>query len=132
MQLEAISSHPITSYLGEETNTHLTTTSFQAVVENTKGSPQPPLLQAKKPQLPQPLLIRLVLQSLHHPCCSSLDTLQHLNVPFVPRGPKLNTAFKVRPRQCQVQGHDILFDILSGTRNAWETAIHVAVCFSEN
>jgi len=33
-QLEAIASRPIASYLGEETNTHLTTTSFQVVVES--------------------------------------------------------------------------------------------------
>ncbi|KAK4822228.1 hypothetical protein QYF61_011869, partial [Mycteria americana] len=45
-QLEAISSCPITCYLGEETDPHLSTTSFQA----------------KQSQLPQPLLIRLVLQ----------------------------------------------------------------------
>ena len=32
-QPEAISSCPIASYLGEETNTRLTTTSFQVVVE---------------------------------------------------------------------------------------------------
>ena len=31
-QLEAVSSHPITCYLGEETNTHLATTSFQVGV----------------------------------------------------------------------------------------------------
>jgi len=61
MQLEAISSHPIASYLGEETNTRLTTTSFQVAVESDKVSPQPPLLQTKQPQLPQPLLVRLVL-----------------------------------------------------------------------
>jgi len=61
MQLEAISSRPIASYLGDETNTCLTTTSFQAVVESNKVPPQPPLLQTKQPQLPQPLLIRLVL-----------------------------------------------------------------------
>ncbi|KAK4830748.1 hypothetical protein QYF61_013198 [Mycteria americana] len=30
-QLEAIASHPITCYLGEETNTHLTTASFQTL-----------------------------------------------------------------------------------------------------
>ncbi|KAK4810666.1 hypothetical protein QYF61_007466 [Mycteria americana] len=60
-QLEAISSRPITSYLGEETDTHLSTTSFQVVVESNKVSPQPPLLQAKQPQFPQPLLIRLLL-----------------------------------------------------------------------
>jgi len=36
MQVEAIASCPITSYLGEETNTCLTTTSFQVVVESNK------------------------------------------------------------------------------------------------
>ncbi|KAK4815591.1 hypothetical protein QYF61_004806 [Mycteria americana] len=89
-QLEAISPHPITCYLGEETDPHLSTTSFQA----------------KQPQLPQPLLIRLVLQTLHQLRCPSLDTLQHLNVSLVVGGPKLNTVFEVRPHQCQVQGHD--------------------------
>ena len=60
-QLEAISSHPVTSYLGEETKTHLTTASFQVAVESDKVSPQPPFLQDKQPWSPQPLLIRLVL-----------------------------------------------------------------------
>ena len=45
MQLEDIASHPIISYLGEETNTCLTTTSFQVVLESDKVSPQLPLLQ---------------------------------------------------------------------------------------
>jgi len=36
MQLEAIASHPIAGYLGEETNTCLTATSFQVVVEGNK------------------------------------------------------------------------------------------------
>ncbi|KAK4823028.1 hypothetical protein QYF61_024830 [Mycteria americana] len=90
VQLEAISSHPITCYLGEETDPHVSTTSFQA----------------KQPQFPQPLLIRLVLQTLHQLRCPSLHTLQHLNVSLVVRGPKLNTGFEVRPHQCRVQGHD--------------------------
>ncbi|KAK4823336.1 hypothetical protein QYF61_001613 [Mycteria americana] len=89
-QLEAISSRPIACYLGEETNTHLATTSFQA----------------KHHHFPQPLLIRLLLQTLHQLRCPSLDTLQHLSVSLVVRGPKLNTGFEVRPHQCQVQGHD--------------------------
>ncbi|KAK4818988.1 hypothetical protein QYF61_022819 [Mycteria americana] len=89
-QLEAISSCPTASYLGEETDPHLSTTSFQT----------------KQPQFPQPLLIRLGLQTLHQLRCPSLDTLQHLNVSLVVRGPKLNTGFEVRPHQCQVQGHD--------------------------
>jgi len=49
MQLAAIASRPITSYLGEKTNTHLTTTYFQAVAESDKVSPQPPLLQKMLP-----------------------------------------------------------------------------------
>ncbi|KAK4831627.1 hypothetical protein QYF61_018567 [Mycteria americana] len=62
------------------------------------------LLEAKQPQFPQPLLIRLVLQTLHQLRCPSLDTLQHLNVSLVVRSPKLNTVFEVRPHQCRVQG----------------------------
>ncbi|KAK4828708.1 hypothetical protein QYF61_000546 [Mycteria americana] len=89
-QLEAISSCPITCYLGEETDPHLSTTSFQA----------------KQPQFPQPLLIRLLLQTLHQLRCPSLDTLQHLNVFLIVRGPKLNTVFELQPHQCPVQGHD--------------------------
>ncbi|KAK4827772.1 hypothetical protein QYF61_021517 [Mycteria americana] len=89
-QLEAISSHPITCYLGEETDPHLSTTSFQA----------------KQPQFPQPLLIGLVLQTLHQLRCPSLHTLQPLNVSLVVGGPKLNTVFEVRPHQCRVQGDD--------------------------
>ncbi|KAK4832141.1 LOW QUALITY PROTEIN: hypothetical protein QYF61_020881 [Mycteria americana] len=88
-QLEAISSRPITCYLGEETDPHLFTTSFQA----------------KQPQFPQPLLTRLVLQTLHQLPCPSLHTLQHLKVSLVVRGPKLNTVFEVWPHQCRVQGH---------------------------
>ncbi|KAK4827065.1 hypothetical protein QYF61_013706 [Mycteria americana] len=51
-------------------------------------------LKAKQPQFPQSLLIRLVLQTLHQFRCPSLDTLQHLNVSLVVRGPKLNTVFE--------------------------------------
>ena len=61
VQLEAIFSRPVTCYLGEETDTHLTTTSFQVVVESDKVSPEPPLLQAKQPQCPQLFLTGLVL-----------------------------------------------------------------------
>jgi len=61
MQLEAISSRPIAGYFGEETDTHITTPSFQVVVESDKVSPQSPLLQTEQPHFPQLLLIRLVL-----------------------------------------------------------------------
>ncbi|KAK4826190.1 hypothetical protein QYF61_006134, partial [Mycteria americana] len=106
VQLEAISSRPISCHLGEETDPHLTTASFQVVVESNKVSPQPPLLQAKQPQFPQPLLRRLLLQTLHQLRCPPLHTLQPLSVSLVVGGPKLNTAFEVRPHQCRVQGHN--------------------------
>ena len=44
MQLEAILSCPIASYMGEEAIPHLTTTSPQVVVERDRIIPEPPLL----------------------------------------------------------------------------------------
>ena len=41
-----ITSHSV-SYLGEEADPHLTTTSFQVVVESDKVSPEHPLLQTE-------------------------------------------------------------------------------------
>ncbi|KAK4811944.1 hypothetical protein QYF61_021175 [Mycteria americana] len=79
---------------------------FTVVVESDEVSPQPPFLQAEQPQVPQPLPISLVLQTLPQLRCPSLDTLQPLNVSLGVRGPTLNTAFEVRPHQCRVQGHD--------------------------
>ncbi|KAK4828257.1 hypothetical protein QYF61_024864 [Mycteria americana] len=98
VQLEAISSCPITCYQGEETDPHHSTTSFQVVVESNKVSPQPPFLQAKQPQFPQPLLIRLVLQTLTS-FVALLWTRSGTSM-----GPKLNTVFEVQPHQYRVQG----------------------------
>ncbi|KAK4806962.1 hypothetical protein QYF61_027329 [Mycteria americana] len=106
-QLEGISSRPITCYLTEETDTHLSTTSFQVVVDSNKVSPQPPFLQAKQSQFPQPLLIRLVLQTLHQLHWPSLDTLQHLNVLLVVRRPKLNTVLEGHNHFPSPAGHTI-------------------------
>ncbi|KAK4827747.1 hypothetical protein QYF61_021218 [Mycteria americana] len=107
VQLGDISSHPIACYLGEETDPHLSTASFQVVVESDKVSPQPPFLQAKQPQFPQALLIRLLLQTLHQLCCPSLDTLQHLNVSLVVRRPKLNMLFEGHDHFPTPAGHAI-------------------------
>ena len=65
VQLKAIPSSPIASYVGEEAGPHLTSTSLQVVVESDKVFPEPPLLQSKQSQLPQPLLTGLVLYTLH-------------------------------------------------------------------
>ncbi|KAK4829284.1 hypothetical protein QYF61_002676 [Mycteria americana] len=62
----------------------------------------------KQPQFPQPLLIRLLLQTLHQLQCPSLDTLQYLNVSLVVRGPKLNTGFDlwaVTPEGTEMPNH---------------------------
>ena len=64
VQLETISSRPIASYAGEEADPHLTTASIQVVVESDKVSPEPSLFQTEQSQFPQPLLTRLVLQTL--------------------------------------------------------------------
>ncbi|KAK4807797.1 hypothetical protein QYF61_023630 [Mycteria americana] len=67
---------------------------LQAVAESDEVSPQPPFLQAEQPQVPQPLPISLVLQTLPQLRCPSLDTLQPLNVSLGVRSPTLNTVFK--------------------------------------
>ncbi|KAK4815747.1 LOW QUALITY PROTEIN: hypothetical protein QYF61_006785 [Mycteria americana] len=75
-----------------------------SVVESNKVSPQTPFLQPKQSQLPQPLPISLVLQTLPQLRCPSLDTLQPLNVSLVVGGPKLNTAFEVWPPSAEYRG----------------------------
>ncbi|KAF4789352.1 hypothetical protein TURU_152047 [Turdus rufiventris] len=91
VQVETISSHPVTCYLGEEMDPCLAVSSFQAV-QSDKIPPEPPFLQAKYPQLPQPLLTGLVLQTLLQLHCPSLGTFQHLNV-LAMSGPKLSSGF---------------------------------------
>ena len=71
-----------------------------------KITPGPPFLQTEQPQLPQPVLIGLVLQTLPQPRCPCLDMLQHPRVLLIVRGPELNTGFKVCPHQCQEQGNN--------------------------
>ncbi|KAJ7407642.1 hypothetical protein WISP_125517 [Willisornis vidua] len=56
---------------------------------------QSPLLKAKQAQLPQPFLVREMLQSLNHPCCPPLDWLQELHASLVLRGSELDTALQV-------------------------------------
>ena len=103
-QREAIPSDPIYGYSGEEVGPHLATTSFQEVVKNNKVSPEPPHLQTEQSQLPQPFLIRPVLQTPHQLHCPSLDTLQGLSVFLVVRGSKLNTlCIQGAASQCLVQ-----------------------------
>ncbi|KAK4817095.1 hypothetical protein QYF61_027926 [Mycteria americana] len=103
-------SHFLSSYhllLGRRDRPHLSTASFQAVVESDEVSPQPPFLQAEQPQVPQPLPISLVLQTLPQLRCPSLDTLQPLNVSLGVGGPTLNTAFEGHDHCPSPAGHTI-------------------------
>lgn len=66
MQL-VISSDPVACYQREGTNSYLSTTFSQVAVESEAVPLDPPFLQAKHHQFPQPLLIRFiasVLQSI--------------------------------------------------------------------
>lgn len=58
---DTFSSHPITWFLGKETDPHIIKTSFQVVVESCKFSPETPFLPVKQLQLPQMLTTGLVL-----------------------------------------------------------------------
>ncbi|KAK4818900.1 hypothetical protein QYF61_021585 [Mycteria americana] len=75
---------------------------YQEYLMYSTGSPKDGL-QKKESPLNNLKINRLTLHQLR---CPSLDTLQPLNVSLIVRGPKLNTAFEVRPHQCRVQGHD--------------------------
>jgi len=98
---KAITSHHC--YLGEEAEPYLTTTSFQVIVVSNTISHEPPTSPDWTIPVPS--------ASPHQTCapdpsqlrCPSLDTFQGLNVFLVVRGPRLNTALKVRPPQCWVQ-----------------------------
>ena len=87
-----------------EVNPHITTTSFQTVVESNKVSPKPP----PDWTIPAPSAAphKVCTSDPSQLCCPSLDTLQGLNVFLVVRSPKLNTVLKVQPQHCQVQRDD--------------------------
>ena len=105
-QLEAIPSCPVTCSLVQETHPPLSAPSFQGVVEGDEVSPQPPLLQTKPPQFPQPLPIRPVLQTLHQLRCPSLDTARVIQWPFWSEGPKTEHSNRGAASPGRVQGQD--------------------------
>lgn len=61
MQLEVVALNPVTCHHRKEINTLLAATSFQVVVKIDEVTPQPPFLQTKQPQFPQPLLMSYFL-----------------------------------------------------------------------
>ena len=96
VQLEAVCPCLIACYLGEETNTRLTTTSFQVVVESNEASPQSTFLQTEQPQFPQ-LLLTGHRTCSPDPWSASLPSSGHAPAPKHPScsdGPK--TAHSTR------------------------------------
>lgn len=100
-QFGTVSLCSVTSQLRRETGTPLAAAWRPPLSE---ASPQPPPLQTKQPQHPQPSLTIFVSQSLHQLPCSSLHMLKQLHVLLVEKTPKLSTVFEVRPDQCHIQG----------------------------
>lgn len=64
-----------------------------------------PFLQAEAPQLPQPLLIGLVLHTLYQFHYPSLDTFQDLSGCPELSSPEVDIVRKVWPQQCLAQNH---------------------------
>lgn len=70
--------------------------------------PEPPF-QAEQPQLSQPFLFGVMLQTLHHLCGTSLDSLQYVCVfPVSGSTGVLGTVLQVWPHQRWVQWKDHL------------------------
>ena len=69
---------------------------------------KPSLLQAKQPQLRQPVFIRDVLQSSNHLHGPPLDLLQQLNIFLELGDPGLDTVLHERPRKGKVEGYNHL------------------------
>ena len=62
------------------------------------------LLQAEVTQLPQLLLVREMLHSLHHLCGSVQDSLKQFPVLLELRGPELDTVLQMQSHQGRVGG----------------------------
>jgi len=73
MQLWNIPTRPVTGSQWEELSTSLSASPPLEAVESNEVTPQPPVLQTRGTQSPQPLLIRHALQPFHQLCCPPLN-----------------------------------------------------------
>ncbi|XP_061865960.1 P2X purinoceptor 6 isoform X4 [Colius striatus] len=74
---------------------------------------QSPLLQTKQPRVPQPFLIRKMLQSPGHLGSPALASLQQFPVPLELGSPELDTGLQMRPQQGRAEGEQNLLPTLS-------------------
>ena len=81
----------------------------QEAVESNAVAPQPPDLQTRQTQSPQPLLIGDKLPPFHQLFCPPLDPFKYLNTLLKMWGPELHTVIKVRPHHCWIQQDNRLF-----------------------
>ena len=78
MHLWAIPVCPFTGSQGEELSTSLSTSPPQEAVESNEVAPQPPFLQTRQIQNPQPLLTVHAFQLFHQLNCPPLDVFEYL------------------------------------------------------
>ena len=81
---------------------------LQALEGCSKVSPQPSLLRAEQPQLPQPFLIGEVFQPWDHFCGPPLDPLQHVHLFPMLRASELDAGLQLRSHQSGVEGQSYL------------------------
>ncbi|XP_075282414.1 zinc transporter ZIP13 isoform X2 [Opisthocomus hoazin] len=74
----------------------------------SKVTPEPSLLQAEQPQLPQPVLIGEVLQPSDHLRGPPLDPLQHIHVLPMLGAPELDAVLQVGSHESGVKGQNHL------------------------
>ena len=103
VQLAPVAPCPITGCHWEEPGSILLTHTLYIFININEVTFQYHLLQAKETQLPQPFLLREMLQSLHH-CGSVLYSLKHFPVLLERRGPELDTVHQVWSHQGTVGG----------------------------
>ena len=103
-QFVPLASCPGTGHHWEEPVSVLLLSSFMYVLYPTLSR----LFSRLESQLPQPFLRGGMLQSLHHLCGPSLDSLQYVHLSPVLGTPALDPALQLWPHQCGVEGKDHL------------------------
>ena len=71
-----------------------------------KVTPEPSLLQAEQPQLPQAVLVGEVLQPSDHLCGPPLAPLQHIHVLPMLGAPELDAVLQVGSQESGVKGQN--------------------------
>ncbi|KAK4822675.1 hypothetical protein QYF61_019042 [Mycteria americana] len=107
-QFKAITPCPIATCPCKKSLSSFLVGPLQAVEGCYKVSPEPSLLQAKQPQLSQPVFIGVVLQPSDHLCGPPLDSLQQVHVLLMLGTPEPNAVLQVGSHESRVEGENHL------------------------